>query len=422
MVHTPSTFESHAERLDSYRAALDSGRTADDVLAMIRRVDAAVAEVDGHGFEPTPVSIEAELAAAIGFESELWVKDETHNVSGSHKGRHLFGVALRRMVDGSSGLADDGRFAIASCGNAALAAAVVARALDHPIDVFVPTWADAEVTNRIELLGGAVIRCDRDPDVPGDPTHHAMVEAVAAGDVAFSCQGTDTPSTIDGGRTLGWELVDSLVAHDGADSTHLDRIVIQVGGGALATSTVLALASDVASGRLAAMPIVHPVQPVGNHPFVRAWDLVVGEILDRSDVADDRAGAAGAVGRLDRASVRAVMARVTSRPDSYMWPWDDEPVSYASGILDDVTYDWPPILEATLATGGWPVVPTEQQFRLAHSLAHAHTSIDVCPTGASGLAGLMALLADAAIPRSGERLALLFTGAMRPGDPRPEAL
>ncbi len=416
MQHPPSTFESHADRLDSYRVALDAGLVGGDVVAMIRRIDAAVAEIDGHGFEPTPSAIEPDLAAAIGFGSELWVKDETQNVSGSHKGRHLFGVALRRMVDGSSGLLDDGRFAIASCGNAALAATVMARALDHPIDM----WADAEVTDRIESLGGTVIRCDRDPEVPGDPTHHAMVEAIAAGDVAFSCQGTDTPSTIDGGRTLGWELVDSLITHDDGDSTRLDRIVIQVGGGALATSTVLALASDVASGRLAAMPIVHPVQPVGNHPFVRAWDLVVGEILDRSDVADDRAGAAATLGRLDRPAVRAVMARATSRPDSYMWPWDDEPVSYASGILDDVTYDWPAILEATLTTGGWPVVATEQQFRRAHSLAHAHTTIDVCPTGSSGLGGLLALLADAVIPTSGERLALLFTGAMRSGDPRPQ--
>ena len=51
---------------------------------------------------------------------ELWVKDETTNVSGSHKGRHLFGVAVREALAPSG----EGPWAIASCGNAALAASV----------------------------------------------------------------------------------------------------------------------------------------------------------------------------------------------------------------------------------------------------------------------------------------------------------
>jgi len=257
----------------SAQQALDWGLV--NQVVPLGELDRAVAAVDGHGFQTTPTGIEPGLADALGLESELWVKDETGNVSGSHKGRHLFGVALRLMVDERLGRGADGRFAIASCGNAALAASVVARALDHPIDVFVPTWADAGITDRIESLGGTVIRTDRQPGVPGDPTHHAMVEAIAAGDVAFSCQGTDTPSTIDGGRTLGWELIDSLIDHDGRSPTRLDRLVVQVGGGALASSTVRALAADVGDGRLEAMPAIHPVQPVGNHPFVRAWDLVV---------------------------------------------------------------------------------------------------------------------------------------------------
>ncbi len=37
---------------------------------------------------------------------------------------------------------DRPRLAIASCGNAALAAATLARAAAWPIEVFVPDWAD----------------------------------------------------------------------------------------------------------------------------------------------------------------------------------------------------------------------------------------------------------------------------------------
>ncbi len=413
MTLPPSTFEIHADRLDSYRSALDAGLEPSDVIAMIRRLDAAVAQVDGHGFEPTPSVIKSSLASSIGLGSELWVKDETGNVSGSHKGRHLFGVAVQRMVDEAIGNVAEGRFAIASCGNAALGATVVARALNHPIDVFVPTWADEAVIGQIESLGGSVVRCERDPNVPGDPTHHAMVAAVANGGVAFSCQGTDTPSTIDGGRTLGWELVDALIAHDDSESSHLDRLVVQVGGGALASSTVLALSDDVGRGRLDALPVIHPVQPVGNHPFVRAWDRVVSEIVATTAPLDDRAGAAAELGRLDGPSLRAVMAKISADQDSYMWPWEDEPVSYADGILDDVTYDWLPILEATLATGGWPIVASEADFHRAHDLAHDHTEIDVSATGASGFAGLLSLVANDLIPLSDERVAVLFTGVTR---------
>ena len=79
-----------------------------------------------------------------------------------------------------------------------------------------------------------------------------------------------------------------------------------------------------------------------------------------------------------------------------------------------------------LASGGWPLVASENDFRRAHRLAHRHTDIDVCPTGASGLGGLLALGAasDGAGTTGvspGERVAVLFTGRMRPGDPDPLA-
>ena len=113
-----------------------------------------------------------------------------------------------------------------------------------------------------------------------------------------------------------------------------------------------------------------------------------------------------------------------------MTPWETEPVSYATGILDDVAYDWTAVVEAMLRSGGHPVVASEDDLRRAHRLARLHTGIDVCPTGASGLGGLFALLAAApnaaadsssAAVRPGERVAVLFTGRLRPGDPDPLA-
>ena len=91
-----------------------------------------------------------------------------------------------------------------------------------------------------------------------------------------------------------------------------------------------------------------------------------------------------------------MLARLAADPDRYMAPWPTEPASYATGILDDITYDWLPIVDGMLATGGFPLVATDDDFRAAHRLGHTHTSIPVCPTGAAGLGGLLALQRDVA--------------------------
>ena len=452
MVEVASTFEHYAPRLEAYRLVEDGAVPEEAAREAIRDLDAAVGEVEGHGFEPTPFGAAPELAEAVGIgDSELWVKDETGNVSGSHKARHLFGVALaHRMADADAG-AEAPPYAIASCGNAALAAAVVARAVGRRIDVFVPTWANDAVVARITELGGRVVRCEREPGVPGDPAHHAMLAAIEAGAVPFSCQGTETPATIDGGRTLAWEMVDALVEHDGGRPARLDRLFVQVGGGALATAVVTGLAAATARGDLARMPRVHAVQPEGNHPLVRAWDTLVLEVRaqERAGGGRDRqyfldrilfaqAAPQGTMDNRLRAKIaeqtdpmsdgrlRELVSRLYYDPERYMRVWEEEPVSYASGILDDVTYDWVDIIEAMLASGGWPLVASEDDFARAHRLAHRHTGIEVCPTGASGLGGLLALTAASdgsgtAGVSPGERVAVLFTGRMRPGDPNPPA-
>ena len=448
-----STFERYSDRLEAHRLVETGAVPAGGLLAAIGEIDDAVARVEGHGFEPTPFAPVPELAEAVGIgNAELWVKDETGNVSGSHKARHLLGVALaHRLASQDDHVGESPPYAIASCGNAALAAAVVARAVGRRIDVFVPTWANAAVVARITELGGRVVRCERESGVPGDPAHHAMLAAIETGAVAFSCQGTETPATIDGGRTLAWEMVDALIDHDGGAPACLDRLFVQVGGGALATAVVTGLTAAVARGDLARLPVVHAVQPQGNHPLVRAWDRLVLELLEQelSGRARDRfyflgrillaeAGSRGAMdnrlrarvaeatGRLEDGRLRELVRLLRDEPERYMQAWDSEPVSYASGILDDITYDWVDVVEAMLASGGWPLVASEDDFRRAHRLAHLHTGIDVCPTGASGLGGLLALNAAAEGAGStgvspGERVAVLFTGRMRPGDPDPLA-
>ena len=51
--------------------------------------------------------------------------------------------------------------AIASCGNAALGAAVIAKAAGRRLLVFVPEWADAFVIGRLRALGAVIEPCPR---------------------------------------------------------------------------------------------------------------------------------------------------------------------------------------------------------------------------------------------------------------------
>ncbi len=359
---TLNPFLRYRERLDSYEPVRSGAMSDDQWVDIVGSLDAAVSGVEGHGFEETPVVEASKLAAAIGVDVDLWIKAEPHNVGGSHKARHLMGVAIAMLVDESLGAPKAERLAIASCGNAAMGAGVIAAAMQRPLDVFVPTWADATVVSRLTDLGSTVNHSERRDGEAGDPAYLRFREAVESGARAFSVQGTDTPTTFDGGRTLGWELADQL-----AD---IDSLYIQVGGGALATSVSMA----IPDARL------HPVQAEGCAPLRRAWDLLAPEFDFEAAAAD---------------------------PDSYMWPWDD-PQSYATGILDDITYDWQPLLQRTKATGGEPIVAPEAFVVEAHGLAHEHTNIPVCSTGAAGLAGLMA-----EPPKASERVALLFTGIDR---------
>ncbi len=450
----PSTFEKYAERLDLYKE-----ETKDRLLNEIRELNAAVAAVDGKGFEVTPFTQQPRLAAgltsALGIEDfkdcELWVKDETNNVSGSHKGRHLFGVALDQLLNANN---SDAPLAIASCGNAALAAAVVAKAMDRHLNVYVPDWANDQVVEQIKSHGAKVIPCERDNGVVGDPSYLAFQKAVRDGAVPFSCQGSDTPTAIDGGRTLAYEMVDALLEHDDAETTHLDRIIIQVGGGALGRAVVTGLQRMVDRRVLAAMPKVHIVQPVGNHPLIRAWDRIAQEhlpdyqfkealmpniSLERLTLDDpipkdafpekllvfnsQRAEAAAELGEMTDEDRQGVIERITANQSTYMEAWHEPPESYATGILDDITYDWIELVDAMLTTGGFPLVASDGEFRYAHGLAHTAANISTCPTGGAGLgglAGLLALLKVGAtdLPQN-ERIAVLFTGQQRPGDPTP---
>jgi threonine dehydratase len=373
----PDPLVAFADRLAWRAFAAAHGLTGSAADRLTRGLDAAVQEIDGIGFHQTPLVRAATLSAELGFTSGgVWVKDETGSVAGSHKARHLASIALHLLAAEELGLvtwpvAERPPLAIASCGNAALAAATLAAAMAWPLRVFVPPWANRHVTQRLAALGAQLEVCPRRAgDPPGDPCVHRFREAVSGGAVPFSVQGPENAWCLDSGRTIGWEIAAQLAAAGEA----ADRVFVQVGGGALAACTFDGIAER------GVLPRLHPVQAEGCAPLARAWDCI--------------GGAGGA----------EVAAR---RWDACMRPWEDEPASVATGILDDETYDWLGVVAATARSQGSPVVVPERTILEANELGRRTTDIDVDHTGTAGLAGLLAVRDQVG---DDERVVVLFTG------------
>ena len=378
-----SPFVRYRTLLYSYATGRAGGLDDAELVDLVHRLDEDVAAIDGRGFRITPFARSDALSGRLGFSAAggVWVKDETGNVSGSHKARHLFEVLLQIEVAERLGLTRGARpdLAIASCGNAALAAAVVAAAAGRRLLVFVPEDADPVVLARLRELGADVTACPRAPGVPGDPTVRALHAALADGALPFTCQGDLNALAVEGGKTLAWELVESGV--------ELDRLVVQVGGGALASACSEGLADAVALGALRARPRIDTVQTEGAWPLKRAYDAVL---------------ALGGTSALTYAA---------HHRSEFMRPWEHEPRSVAHGILDDETYDWLAVVEGMLATRGTALVVGERTLLHANELAHT-TGIPVDATGSAGLAGLLALRESGAVGDD-ERVAVLFTGVDR---------
>lgn len=458
-------FVRYRARSTAWHVALASGWTDEAFVALARDLDATVAAVDGRGFRTTPLVGADALSRTLGFGASggVWVKDETGNVSGSHKARHLMGLMLYLAVlersGGANGAEPGARLAIASCGNAALAAAVVARAADRPLDVFVPPSANPAVIDRLHRLGAHVVICDRREGERGDPCYLRFHEAIAGGALAFCTQGTDNALTIEGGETIVWELIDQ------AGERTFDRVFFQTGGGAFASACGRAFLA-AARARMTSLPRLHAVQTAGCFPLARAWARVAlraldgllldgmgfdtpvpaeirvaGEgrvhaaVLSLADArGDDDASIAAALaadplalqacadglrGEIGAAAAEVALADASRQRSSFMWPWEREPHSLAHGILDDETYDWRSVVRGMLASGGWPVVVDESHVADANRIGRETTGIDVDHTGSAGLAGLMTLLAaggrDGARPviLPTEHIALIFSGIRR---------
>ena len=350
--------------------------TDDAWTEIVGALEDRLTAVGERAFRVTPMEPQPALANALGMNGSLWVKDETGNVAGSHKGRHLMGVMLYlRILEAGKLPAASGLrarpLAIASCGNAALAAAVIARAAEWPLDVYIPRDANPTVVKRLEALGAAITVCERRSGETADPCVRNFRQAVGGGAIPFSVQGPDNGLAIEGARTLGFEMAECFAA----SAETPDSLYVQVGGGGLASAVAQGLAIAGRFLFLPRLPRLMLVQTAGCAPFVCAWQRLSGVAL--SDAVRHRS--------------------------HFMAPWPTTPASAASGILDDETYDWWEAANGVCETGGDALVVGEAAIARAYELAKTATAIRASITGTAGLAGLLAAPSPSA--------AIVFSGS-----------
>ena len=366
VIEDPNPFVAYGRSLAWWAFATAHGMSEDRCIALTHEV--------ADGFAVTPCAPNPVLSARLG--ANVWVKDETGNVGGSHKARHLVGILLHLRACEELGLVSGPAaarppLAIASCGNAAIAAATLAQAASWPLQVYVPESASPAVMRTLAELGARIHPCPRTPGVAGDPAVVEFRKAVAAGAIPFSVQGPENGLCLDGGRTIGWELADQLPPPA--------RVVIQVGGGAFAACMGWGLGTAYR---------LDCAQTEGGAPLARAWRLA-------GDTPADQLGA---------------------RWSDFMTPWDT-PASLADGILYDETYDWQADIAVMRASGGRPIVVAEAQVRAAYELVTS-LGLPVSPTGTAGLAALLPGGEGSGVGvgtgvAPGERVAIVFSGIRR---------
>ena len=362
--------------LNSWHRAKEAGWSDDDYKSLVTQINQAIYQTSGKMFRITPTGIWKEAAAVLP-SSVLW-KDETANVGGSHKARHLMGLLLHFAIDAG---ADDKRLAISSCGNAALGAATLARAVGRPIDVFIPTWANPAIVTELKKLEADIHVCERLKGEIGDPCMLRFQESLLDGSIAFGVQATENQLTLDGGRTIGWELATAL------QNDPVDDLVIQVGGGALLTSCAIGLMEAKEFNILEKVPRIWATQSEGCAPLNRAWESLPKE-----------------------RTFAEVMLYARENSADLMKPWDN-PKSLASGILDDVTYDWLGVIRSLLLSDGGSIVSSEKNIISASQLVSS-LGINAEPTGAASVAGVISLLEDKIIDQS-QKVGVLITGVNR---------
>ena len=161
----------------------------------------------------TPLLPVPRLGERLGF-SDLWVKDEAVNPTGSFKARGLSAAVTRAVAAGVK------RFTLPTAGNAGVAAAAYGARAGASVQVYAPKSTPKPLLDQMTAYGAELVTVDGHIGDCGQ-----LSRAFAASHDAMDLSTLREPYRIEGKKTLGLEIAEQL------DWTLPAMIIYPTGGG-----------------------------------------------------------------------------------------------------------------------------------------------------------------------------------------------
>jgi threonine synthase len=304
----------------------------------------------GEGF--TPLHHVSRLGAWAGF-SQLYIKDEALNPTGSFKARGLSAAVTAAKARGAKALA------IPTAGNAGGALAAYAAACGLPAFVFMPQDTPSAFAiecqscgAHLEMVDGLISDCGK------------IVAARKEQEGWFDVSTLKEPYRVEGKKTMGYELAEQFAWHVP------DVIIYPTGGGTGLIGMWKAFDEMEAMGLIgSARPRMVSVQAEGCAPIVRAFEL--------------------------------------GQDSAEMW---QDAHTVASGLRVPGAVGDFLMLRALRQSGGTAIAVSDRELvENSHRIA-AHTGIFPAPEGGATLAALLALK-ERDLVGLDERIVLFNTGS-----------
>jgi threonine synthase len=300
----------------------------------------------------TPLLPVPRLGERLGF-SDLWVKDEAVNPTGSFKARGLCAAVTRAVAAGVK------RFTLPTAGNAGVAAAAYGARAGASVQVYAPKSTPKPLLEQMTAFGANLVTVDGHIGDCGQ-----LSRAFAASHDAMDLSTLREPYRIEGKKTLGLEIAEQL------DWTLPAMIIYPTGGGTGLIGMWKAFQELIAAGwARGPMPRLVSVQSAGCAPVIKAFE-------------EGKAACE---------------------------PWPD-PHTVASGLRVPGPLGGALMLRAIRESGGGAVAVTDDQLTDGAHLLSSLEGVDACPEGGAAVAAAHILLARGIVRRD-ERLILFNTGA-----------
>lgn len=300
----------------------------------------------------TPLLAIPRAAADLGV-TDLWIKDEGVNPTGSFKARGLSAAITRAAFAGAS------RFTLPTAGNAGVAASAYAARAGLKVRVFAPDSTPSTILAQIRWFGGDLVLL---PGHIGDSGKASRQFAAETGAIDLST--LREPYRIEGKKTLGLEIAEAF------GWKVPDVILYPTGGGTGLIGMWKAFNELIDAGWVTGpMPRLYSVQSDGCAPVVRAFEA----------------------------------GRASAEP----WP---EPRTVASGLRVPGPLGDRLMLTALRETRGGAVAVPDRELAEAAIRYSTLEGLDLSPEGGATFAALQRLLKAGKVS-PGERIVLFNTGA-----------